>query len=62
MGLYTVRETREIIRTALVDADNANDANMLFQNKFINHSGKVDIHSTTDERHIVVKEYEEGDK
>ncbi|MFT8362948.1 MAG: hypothetical protein ABF608_07165 [Sporolactobacillus sp.] len=64
MGLYTVRETREITRTALVDAESADQAILYFNRSghAPNMSGRVDIQSNADERHVIVKEYEEADK
>lgn len=61
MSLYTVQETREIVRRAIVDADNADEAMLLFQRMRIS-SGKVDIQKHTDECHVIVKEYEEVEK
>lgn len=62
MGLYTIRDTQEIVRTALVDADNANEAKMMYLNFRHPGNGRVDVLSNTDERHIIVKEYEEEKK
>lgn len=63
MGLYTVHETREIVREALVDASDADEAMLFFTRLRTNlGAGKVDIHTNTDERHVIVKEYEEADK
>lgn len=61
MPLYTVHERREIVREALVDASDADEA-MLFFTRLRTNSGKVDVHTNTDERHVIVKEYKEADK
>jgi hypothetical protein len=63
MGLYTVRETREIVREALVDASSADDAVLYFKKtKMTPGAQRVDVHKHTDECHIIVKEYEEADE
>lgn len=61
MGLYTVHETQEIVREALVEANSADEARMYFD-RMPTHSGRVDVHKKTVERHVIVKEYEEADK
>lgn len=61
MGLYTVREIREIVREALVDAGDADEAKLFF-NQIKMRSGVVDIHTNTDERHVIVREYKEVDR
>lgn len=58
MSLYTVRETREIVREALIDASDADEAKMFF-NQIKVRSGVVDIHTNTDERHLIIREYKE---